>query len=75
MVYTKYIHNLGLKFIIQLIWLEITIDNNLLSMDDLADVFEQLESIPDKEVPLTEEEIASQRRYDEIIKKHKEGQV
>ena len=50
-------------------------DNNLLSMDDLADVFEQLESIPDKEVPLTEEEIASQRRYDEIIKKHKEGQV
>ena len=75
MVYTKYIHNLGLKFIIQLIWLEITMDNNLLSMDDLADVFEQLESIPDKEVPLTEEEIASQRRYDEIIKKHKEGQV
>ena len=75
MVYTKHIHNLGLKFIIQLIWLEITMDNNFLSMDDLADVFEQLESIPDKEVPLTEEEIASQRRYDEIIKKHKEGQV
>ena len=24
---------------------------------------------------ITEEEIASQRRYDEIIKKHKEGQV
>ena len=50
-------------------------DNNFLSMDHLADVFEQLESIPDKEVPLTEEEIASQRRYEEIIKKHKEGQV
>jgi hypothetical protein len=46
-------------------------DNNLLNMDDLADVFAQLDSMEEKEVPLTEEEKASQRRYEEIIKKHK----
>lgn len=46
-------------------------DNNLLNMDDLADVFAQLDSIEEEEAPLTEEEKASQRRYEEIIKKHK----
>ncbi len=46
-------------------------DNNLLNMDDLADVFAQLDSMEEEEAPLTEEEKASQRRYEEIIKKHK----
>lgn len=49
-------------------------DNNLLNMDDLADVFAQLDSIEEDETPLTEEEKASQRRYEEIIKKHKNNQ-
>ena len=49
-------------------------DNNLLNMDDLADVFAQLDSIEEEEAPLTEEEKASQRRYEEIIKKHKNNQ-
>lgn len=46
-------------------------DNNLLNMDDLADVFAKLDTIEEDETPLTEEELASQRRYEEIIKKHK----
>lgn len=45
--------------------------NNLLNMDDLADVFEQLKDIEEVPVQLTAEEIASQKRYEEIIKKHK----
>lgn len=51
-------------------------DNNLLNMDDLADIFAQFNDI--EEVPaaqaseeLSPEELASQRRYEEIIKKHK----
>lgn len=44
---------------------------NLLDMDDLADVFDQLKDIEDTPEQLSAEEIASQRRYDEIIKKHK----
>ena len=39
-------------------------NKNLLNLDDLADV----EDAPKE---LTEEEKASQRRYEEIIKKHK----
>lgn len=46
-------------------------DNNLLNFDDLADVFEQLKDIEEVTEELTEEEKASQRRYEEIIKKHK----
>ncbi len=45
--------------------------NNFLNLEDLSDVFAQLEQIEDVETELTEEEKASQKRYDEIIKKHK----
>ena len=44
---------------------------NLLNLDDFADVFAQLNDIEDAHEELTEEEKASQRRYEEIIKKHK----
>ncbi|MBQ4284067.1 MAG: hypothetical protein IJB96_09090 [Lachnospira sp.] len=47
--------------------------NNLLSMDDFADVLDALESMPQvekEEAPMTEEELASMRRYEEIIRKH-----
>lgn len=50
-------------------------NNNLLSFDDLSDVFEQLNGMEDVHEELTEEEKASQRRYDEIIKKHKNGDM
>lgn len=49
--------------------------DNLLSMDDFADVLETLETMPEavkEETPMTEEELASMRRYEEIIKKHKQ---
>ena len=45
--------------------------DNLLSMDDLADVFAQMKDLKIEDETLTEEEKASQRRYEEIIKKHK----
>lgn len=48
-------------------------NDNLLNMDDLADVFAKLDTIEEEEAPLTEEEKASLRRYEEIIKKHKDG--
>lgn len=48
--------------------------NNLLSMEDLEGVLDQLKDMPDTQQPPTEEELASQRRYDEIIKKHKAEQ-
>ena len=53
-------------------------NKNLLNMEDLAGVLEQLNSIEETEsdneskTELTAEEIASQRRYDEIIKKRKQ---
>lgn len=46
-------------------------DQNFFNMDDLADVFEQLNNIEEVPVEMDEEEKASQRRYEEIIKKHK----
>lgn len=46
-------------------------EENLLNMDDLADVFAQLNAMDDVKIEATEEELASQRRYEEIIKKHK----
>ncbi len=49
-------------------------NDNLLSMEDFADVLNALESMPkeqQEEAPMTEEELASMRRYEEIIKKHK----
>ncbi|MGN0160148.1 MAG: hypothetical protein ACI4AQ_02035 [Lachnospiraceae bacterium] len=46
-------------------------DGNLLNMEDLADVFAQLETIEEEPVKMDEEELASQRRYEEIIRKHK----
>lgn len=47
-------------------------DKNLLNLDDLSDVFAQLNEIEEEATEMTEEEKASQRRYEEIIKKHKE---
>ncbi len=44
-------------------------DNNLLDSSDLFDVLNQLDDIEETEVEQTEEERASQRRYEEIIKK------
>lgn len=49
----------------------IMINNNLLSFEDLEDVLTQLDEIEDEEEVIDEEIIASQRRYEEIIKKHK----
>lgn len=46
-------------------------EQNLLNLDDLADVFAQLDAIEEVPVEMDEEEKASQRRYEEIIKKHK----
>ncbi|MCM1466680.1 MAG: hypothetical protein NC086_00925 [Alistipes sp.] len=46
-------------------------DDNLLNLDDLADVFAQLDTIEEQPVEMSEEEKASMRRYQEIIKKHK----
>jgi hypothetical protein len=49
-------------------------NENLLSLDDLADVFAQLNTMEDVKQEATEEELASQRRYEEIIRKHKAEQ-
>lgn len=46
-------------------------EGNFLNLEDLADVFSQLEAIEEKPVEMSEEEKASQRRYQDIIKKHK----
>ncbi len=46
-------------------------NTNLLNLDDLKDVFAELEKIEEKPVEQDEEEKASQRRYEEIIRKHK----
>ena len=46
-------------------------EKKFLSDDDLADLFAQLDQVEEVEPELTEEEKASQRRYEEIIKKHK----
>lgn len=45
---------------------------NYFNMDDLASVLAELEEIEADEEPLSEEEIASQKRYEEIIVKHRE---
>lgn len=42
----------------------------LVNLDDLMDALSQLDGQEDESAP-TEEELASQRRYEEIIKKHK----
>ena len=47
------------------------LDEGLFNASDLEDVFAQLDTMEDVEQEMTEEEIASKRRYDEIIKKHK----
>jgi hypothetical protein len=49
-------------------------NENLLNLDDLADVFAQLSTMEDVKLEATEEELASQRRYEEIIRKHKAEQ-
>ena len=46
-------------------------NKNLLNFDDLADVFAQLNDIEDAPDQLSQEYKASQRRYEEIINKHK----
>lgn len=54
-------------------------DNNLLNLDDFADLLDELNSMPEAETapqeqPMSEEELASLRRYEEIIKKHSNHQ-
>ncbi|MCR5516223.1 MAG: hypothetical protein K6F41_07180 [Lachnospira sp.] len=46
-------------------------DKNLIDLNELGDLFAQLDAIEDVPEELTPEELASQRRYEEIIKKHK----
>lgn len=49
-------------------------NKDLLSMEDLAGVLNELNSMPDdsdSKKELSAEELASQKRYEEIIKKHK----
>jgi len=46
-------------------------NNNLLNFEDLKDILEQLDDIKIEEEIVDEEVIASQRRYEQIIKKHK----
>ena len=45
---------------------------NYFNMDDLASVLAELEEIEADEEPLSEEEMASKRRYEQIIVKHRE---
>lgn len=49
-----------------------SMDKDFLNLEDLAGLMEQLDEIETVEAPLTEEEKESQRRYEEIIKKHKD---
>ena len=46
-------------------------NDNLLNFDDLKDILEQLDDIKVDEEVVDEEVLASQRRYEQIIKKHK----
>ena len=46
-------------------------NDNLLNFDDLKDILGQLEGIKVEEEVIDEEVIASQRRYEQIIMKHK----
>lgn len=48
-------------------------DNMFFSNDDLADVFKELDEANEsiEEVKQDEEMLASQRRFEEIIKKHR----
>jgi len=45
--------------------------DNLLNFEDLEDIFKQLEEIKVVDEVVDEEIIASQLRYEQIIKKHK----
>ncbi len=49
--------------------------NDFLSSDDLAGVLDQLKEMPDIKEEPTQEELASQKRYEEIIKKHAANQA
>ena len=46
-------------------------NDNLLDFDDLKDILGQLDGIKAEEEIIDEEVIASQRRYEQIIMKHK----
>jgi len=46
-------------------------NNNLLDFEDLKDILEQFNDLKVDEEVVDEEVIASQRRYEQIIKKHK----
>lgn len=48
--------------------------NEFLSEEDLQDIFAQLDEIEVEEEFVDEEVIASQKRYEDIIKKHKNEQ-
>jgi len=46
-------------------------NHNLLNFDDLKDILVQLDEIKVEDEVIDEEVIASQRRYEQIIMKHK----
>lgn len=48
---------------------------NLLNMEELAEILDQLEYIDEVAEDLEGETLASQKRYEEIIKKHKNDPV
>ena len=50
-------------------------NDNLLNFDDLKDILGQLEGIKVEEEVIDEEVIASQRRYEQIIMKHKNDKL
>ena len=49
--------------------------DNLLNFDDLKDILVQLDDIKVKEDVIDEELIASQKRYEQIIMKHKDDNL
>ena len=49
--------------------------DNLLNFDDLKDILVQLDDIKVKEDVIDEEVIASQKRYEQIIMKHKNENI
>ena len=50
-------------------------NDNLLNFDDLKDILGKLDDIKVEEEVVDEEVIASQRRYEQIIMKHKNGNL
>ena len=50
-------------------------NNNLLNFEDLKDILMQLDDIKEEEEVMDDEVSASQKRYEQIIMKHKNENV